>query len=237
MALHLDYANIEKGEISEMGASATLKDYYAILGVSKDATFEEIKKAFRDKAKKYHPDVCKLPDAHERFIEIGEAYEILGNPDTRREYDEFLKYASQNGYNTYDDYSYSDFGQAQQRAKAQAESYARMSLEDLIVSVLDMAFEMGKQFFVGDDDKPELTFRDWVSLGFQGILLTIAIIMCFSGVGTIPGIMIFRAVIYAIEKDGKFIGIGPLIKATIIADLLVIGILVLIFYSFYLYYN
>lgn len=69
-------------------------------------------RAFRDKAKKYHPDVCKLPDAHERFVEIGEAYEILGNPDTRREYDEFLKYASQNSYNTYDDYTYSDFGQA-----------------------------------------------------------------------------------------------------------------------------
>jgi len=225
MELHLDYANIEKGEISKMGASATFKDYYAILGVSKDATFEEIKKAFRDKAKKYHPDVCKQPDAHERFIEIGEAYEVLKDPDTRREYDEYVKYASQNKYNTYDDYSYSDFGHTQQRAKAQAESYARMSLEDLIVSVLDMAFEMGKQFFVGDDDKPELTFRDWVSLGFQGILLTIAIIICFTGVGTIPGIMIFRAVICAIEKDGKFIGIGPLIKATIIADLLVVGLL------------
>lgn len=223
-----------------MEASATIKDYYAILGVSKDATFEEIKKAFRDKAKRYHPDVCKLPDAHERFVEIGEAYEILGNPDTRREYDEFLKYASQNSYNTYDDYTYSDFGQAQERAKAQAESYAKMTLEDLIVGVVGLAVEAVEasvQFIVGDDDRPELTFRDWVRLGIQGIFITFGLIMCLTGAGAIPGIMLIRAVIYAMEKDGKSIGIGPIIKATIIADLILIGIIALIFYSLYVYYS
>lgn len=45
------------------------------------------KKAFRDKAKEYHPDVCKRIDAHQRFIEVGEAYEILKNSSLREEYD------------------------------------------------------------------------------------------------------------------------------------------------------
>lgn len=210
-----------------MGTSTAIKDYYAILGVSKNATLEEIKKAFREKAKKYHPDVCKLPDAHERFVEIGEAYEVLKDPDTRREYDEFVKRASQSTYDSYDDYSYSDFENTQQRARAQAESYVKMKLEDLIVSVVDAALEMSLQFFVGDEDKPSLTFKDYLSLGLQGFLLTIGAILCFTGAGTLPGIMLVKGVISAIQKDGKFIGIGPLIKATIIADALVIGILAL----------
>lgn len=210
-----------------MGASTDIKDYYAILGVSKHATNEEIKRAFRDKAKKYHPDVCKLPDAHERFIEIGEAYEVLKDPVTRREYDDFVKYASRNTQNTYE-HSYRDFEQTQQRAKTQAESYAHMTLEDLITSVLGFAFELGKAILVGDEDKPRLTFKDYLSLGLQGFLLTIGVIMCFTGVGTLPGIMVVKGVIEAVQKDGKFIGIGPLIISTIIADSFVVGILYII---------
>jgi DnaJ-class molecular chaperone len=65
------------------------KDYYATLGVSKTATEKEIKQAYRKLARKYHPDVNPADKTAEaRFKEINEAYEVLGDPDKRRKYDE-----------------------------------------------------------------------------------------------------------------------------------------------------
>lgn len=66
------------------------KDYYEILGVPRDASLEDIKKAYRRLAKQYHPDVNKDdPQANEKFKEINEAYEVLSDPQKRAQYDRF----------------------------------------------------------------------------------------------------------------------------------------------------
>ena len=65
------------------------KDYYEVLGVSKNADDKEIKSAFRKLAKKYHPDVSKEPDAAEKFKEAQEAYAVLSDPEKRSQYDKY----------------------------------------------------------------------------------------------------------------------------------------------------
>ena len=65
------------------------RDYYEVLGVSKDASAAEIKSAFRKLAKKYHPDVSKEPDAAEKFKEAQEAYAVLSDDAKRKQYDQF----------------------------------------------------------------------------------------------------------------------------------------------------
>ncbi|MDQ2964030.1 MAG: DnaJ domain-containing protein [Pseudomonadota bacterium] len=68
------------------------KDYYAILGVDRKASAEDIKKAYRKLARKYHPDVSKEPNAEEKFKEMAEAYETLKDPEKRAAYDQLGRY-------------------------------------------------------------------------------------------------------------------------------------------------
>src|ERR1044072_3125280 len=67
------------------------KDYYKVMGVSEDASEKDIKIAYRQLARKYHPDVSKVPNAEEHFKELGEAYEVLKDPAKRAEYDRHRK--------------------------------------------------------------------------------------------------------------------------------------------------
>ncbi|MDD5410428.1 MAG: DnaJ C-terminal domain-containing protein [Methylobacter sp.] len=63
------------------------KDYYKIMGLSRESSQDEIKRAYRKLARKYHPDVSKEPDAEAKFKELGEAYEVLQDPQKRAAYD------------------------------------------------------------------------------------------------------------------------------------------------------
>lgn len=75
-------------ELHEIGAAVEFKDYYAVLGLEKAATEDEIKRAYRKLARKYHPDVSQEPDAAAHFKEIAEAYQVLKDPERRAAYDD-----------------------------------------------------------------------------------------------------------------------------------------------------
>ena len=82
-------------------AATDFKDYYSTLGVSKSASADEIKRAFRKLARKYHPDVNPNNSAAEaKFKEISEAYEVLSDNDKRQKYDQFGRYWQQAGRGT-----------------------------------------------------------------------------------------------------------------------------------------
>ncbi|SEN04012.1 molecular chaperone DnaJ [Lihuaxuella thermophila] len=65
------------------------RDYYEVLGVNRDASDDEIRRAYRKLARKYHPDVNKEPDAEQKFKEVKEAYEVLSDPQKKAQYDQF----------------------------------------------------------------------------------------------------------------------------------------------------
>ncbi len=90
--------------------SMSKRDYYEVLGVSKDAKKEEIKKAYRKLVKKYHPDVNGGNDSEEKFKEVQEAYEILSDESKRKAYDQY-GHAGTQGFNPGSD-GYSSYGGA-----------------------------------------------------------------------------------------------------------------------------
>ena len=86
------------------------RDYYEVLGVSKTASQDEIKSAFRKLAKKYHPDVSKEENAAEKFKEVQEAYAVLSDENKRRQYDQFGHSAFTNGQGGFSGFDGFDFG-------------------------------------------------------------------------------------------------------------------------------
>ena len=84
------------------------RDYYEVLGVSKGASEDEIKRAFRKLAKKYHPDVSKEPNAEEKFKEAQEAYAVLSDKQKRAQYDQY-GHAAFEGMNGGAGFDFSDF--------------------------------------------------------------------------------------------------------------------------------
>jgi molecular chaperone DnaJ len=86
------------------------RDYYEILGVPRNASQDELKKAFRNLARQYHPDVNESPDAEERFKEVNEAYAVLSDEERRSVYDRF-GHAGLNGMGGVPDFTTIDFSE------------------------------------------------------------------------------------------------------------------------------
>lgn len=87
---------------------ADKRDYYDVLGVDKTADEKTIKKAYRKLARKYHPDVCEMPDAEDKFKEVSEAYAVLSDEDKRQRYDQF-GHAGMDGFTAEDFYQNVNF--------------------------------------------------------------------------------------------------------------------------------
>ena len=113
------------------------KDYYEILGVSKTATDEEIKKAYRKKTKEYHPDLNKghEKEAEEKFKEVSEAYSVLSDGNKRAQYDRFGSDFASGGYSNYSGASGFDFGGFS--------SGFDIDLEDILGSMFGGGFSSG----------------------------------------------------------------------------------------------
>ncbi len=105
------------------------KDYYKILGVERDVSQADLKKAYRKMARKYHPDVSKIADAEERFKEVNEAYEVLGDESKRSQYDTLgSNYQSGQNFNPppgwEGGFDFNQFGQGGQGSQAGAGGFS-----------------------------------------------------------------------------------------------------------------
>ncbi len=112
------------------------KDYYRILGVERGASEEEIKKAYRKLARKYHPDVSKEANAKEKFQEVGEAYETLRDKEKRAAYDNLGRFDPGEDFRPSHDW-YARFGERFGRGGGQAdfEDLGNVDLSDLFESL------------------------------------------------------------------------------------------------------
>lgn len=88
VALNTCFESCARATARFVGIVVQYKDYYKIMGLGRDASQDDIKKAYRRLARKYHPDVNDSPDSEQLFKELGEAYAVLKNPEKRAAYDE-----------------------------------------------------------------------------------------------------------------------------------------------------
>lgn len=132
-------------------------NYYQRLGLSKSATKEDIKKAFRLLALQYHPDRNKSPDAAQRFIEVNEAYLILYDNEARQKYDKEYDYHFREEFVPHEEVSYQydynqnnssvfndpDLNNWSKNAREQGNEYAKMAFEEFSKMVIGFVKETG----------------------------------------------------------------------------------------------
>ncbi len=142
--------------------ATTKRDYYEVLGVPRNASSDEIKKAFRRLAREYHPDVNKSPDAENKFKEINEAYEVLSDDQRRAAYDRYGHAGAQGGFGTegfggFSDINdiFSEFFGGFARAGTQARRGPRRGADlryDLKIDFLEAVFGTEKEIEVIRND-------------------------------------------------------------------------------------
>ncbi len=140
---------------SENRDMANKRDYYQVLDVPRTASADEVKKAYRQLARQYHPDVNKSPDAEERFKEINEAYEVLRDEQKRAAYDRFghagVQGAAGAGYSGFGGFEdifeefFSGFGMGSRRRARQGPRRGADLAYDLTISFEEAAFGCEKE--------------------------------------------------------------------------------------------
>lgn len=152
------------------------KDYYKILGVAVDADLKAIKTAYRKLARKYHPDVSDVNDAAERFKEVAEAYEVLGDDKKRAEYDEIRKYGGSqrqgrqgfggsgdfNGGGSYSEQDFSDFFSSIFGGTGRRRQSAGFEADDGRFSTRGRDLEVDMPIFLEDtlsDESKEISYQ------------------------------------------------------------------------------
>ena len=124
-------------------------DYYKVLNISENATLEEIKKAFRELAKEYHPDKNKSSDASVKFREVFEAYEILKDKITKDIFDERRRkfYNKQSAEFNNEKYTKSDaYENVKTEANKRAEYFSKMTFDDFLQSSIFMLKKVTSKF-------------------------------------------------------------------------------------------
>lgn len=184
-----------------------MKDYYSILEISTDSTNTDIRKAYRRLAKKYHPDINKSENAHERFIEISEAYEILINQKQNKE--GYTNVTSENQSYT-DNQASEEFERFRQEAREKARQRAKMRYEEF--KKQDEAFKISGLYDIGLSIN--YTFRLLVLLiPLLIVYLTIYWILINKAVYYSPVLVLFWIINiflihYLIKNRGKYLKIG-----------------------------
>ncbi|WP_194974203.1 J domain-containing protein [Aquiflexum lacus] len=120
-----------------------MKNYYLILGLNENASQEEIKRAYRKLALQWHPDKNLSPEAHEKFIEINEAYLVLSDPIKRSTFDQILNSSKQVNTAKPKSESY-DFEEFVNEAREKAKKYAGFSFDEFSKSLAKSLGEAGK---------------------------------------------------------------------------------------------
>ena len=207
-----------------------MKNYYEILGISSKATKNEVKEAYRRLAKIWHPDACKEPDAHSKFIEITEAYEILIDEVSRDNYDRLFK-ESQNQFNHQSTYSnhnskyesnhhcYKQYEQDTYEARKKAETYYGMTLEEVLTNIVGVVIEVAKEtvkYTVMGDQSVRLSLGERMGIGFNMTILIILGILSFTGILAPITLPLALATIRTLLHKGQYIGIGKLLSSTLL---------------------
>jgi molecular chaperone DnaJ len=158
------------------------KDYYNVLGVSENATPEEIKKAYRELAKKHHPDTHRNDKkAEERFKQISEAYSVLGHEQKRKQYDQLRRYGAFGGQGQgggeYNNINFEDLSSIFGQARGRRRTSGGISFEDLGVGDIFSQFAGGGFAHNperGDDHAAEITVPFDLAISGGKQLLSVA---------------------------------------------------------------